>query len=114
MIVRAQLNPDAAELLDMVDKLRWPLEFMGLISPHANRPILEQPVESYLLPMKTVLDFTETMKTCVSLGNYGAETLKPLQIWHVAPEFHAVRTTNECQSSRGVKRFYWVSSHRQN
>ena len=50
-----------------------------------NNPLLEQPAESCLPKMsiwESVLGWTNSVKSTTSLRRYGADTLKPLQIWH--------------------------------
>ena len=61
----------------------------------ANEPLLEQPAESCLpkmVPMRTVLHYVNAIRTSVSLRNFGARSLKPLQIWHVNPAYSELRS----------------------
>ena len=59
-----------------------------------NEPILEQPAGSVLpkmVPLKTVFQYFHLLKTSLSLGAYGAESMKPLQLWHRSPCYKQLR-----------------------
>ena len=59
-----------------------------------NEPILEQPAGSVLpkmVPLKTVFQYFHILKTSLRLGAYGAESMKPLQLWHRSPCYKQLR-----------------------
>ena len=59
-----------------------------------NEPILEQPAGSVLpkmVPLKTVFEYFHFSKTSLRLGVYGAESMKPLHLWHRSPCYKQLR-----------------------
>ena len=59
-------------------------------------PVLEQPATSVLpklQPLSTVLEFTAASRTRCFLGQFGAASAKPLQLWHVGEVWGALKTT---------------------
>ena len=60
----------------------------------SNTPMLEQPLNSVMVkarPLSTVLSVVGAHRTVTYLGAFGGETMKPLQIWHVAKSYGELR-----------------------
>ena len=74
-------------------------------------PVLEQPTQSVLpkaKPFATVLAYTQAWRTVTWHGAFNGESSKPLQLWHVDPQYARMKR-NKPAESRTTLTTYTVS-----
>ena len=70
-----------------------------------NEPVMEQPANSCMpraRPLSTVLRFLGARRTGTWLGAFGADSPKPLQLWHIHPAFANLRRKKPTMNSDHV------------